>query len=106
MDAKERKQRWANNNREKVRKAWTAWRLRNKASRNRYFKEYKKLHLEKANARVKLQQAVRSGKIKRLPCKVCQKIPSQAHHPDYSKPLKVIWLCKKHHTEIHFTPPA
>jgi|ERR1035437_796284 hypothetical protein len=23
----------------------------------------------------------------------------QSHHPDYSKPLEIVWLCKNHHME-------
>lgn len=26
----------------------------------------------------------------------------QRHHPDYSKPLEIIWLCKRHHTDLHY----
>lgn len=25
----------------------------------------------------------------------------EAHHPDYAKPLRVIWLCKVHHENVH-----
>ena len=25
----------------------------------------------------------------------------EAHHPDYSKPLEVVWLCRIHHVEAH-----
>lgn len=39
--------------------------------------------------------------MKKLPCVKCGNIKSQAHHEDYSKPLKVTWLCAIHHTELH-----
>lgn len=35
----------------------------------------------------------------RLPCSKCGNPKSEAHHPDYSKPLEVIWLCRAHHVE-------
>lgn len=46
--------------------------------------------------------AIRGGKLVRQPCEVCGGLKSQAHHPDYSKPLQVIWLCATHHKDIHF----
>lgn len=52
-------------------------------------------------ARVKLQKAVLTGKVERLPCSVCGNPKSDGHHKDYSKPLDVIWLCRKHHAEEH-----
>jgi len=55
---------------------------------------------QKDRARRILMYAVRTGKIKREPCK-CGDSKSQGHHEDYSKPLEVIWLCDKHHKELH-----
>lgn len=43
--------------------------------------------------------AVRDNKIRRQPCEVCGEGNAQGHHEDYSKPLKVQWLCFKHHRE-------
>lgn len=46
--------------------------------------------------------ALNKGIIKREPCLKCgRKSLIQAHHPEKTDPLKVIWLCRKHHTEIH-----
>lgn len=52
-------------------------------------------------ARIKFNNAIRDGKIKRLPCIICQSPNSQGHHTDYSKPFEVIWLCRKHHERLH-----
>ena len=59
-------------------------------------------HPEKIRARELLALAVLRGDVKKLPCCVCGTDKDiQAHHPDYSKPLDVQWLCRKHHREIH-----
>lgn len=65
-------------------------------NRKKYLKQRSKVLV-----RSRLRHQVRIGKIKRLPCEVCGKKPSQAHHKDYSKPFDVRWLCKKHHDELH-----
>ena len=37
-----------------------------------------------------------------LPCEVCGTRENiEKHHEDYTKPLKVRWLCRKHHRELH-----
>lgn len=59
--------------------------------------EYDKLKRKAVNA---LNYAVRSGRMVRKPCMKCGK-KAQAHHDDYSKPLKVKWLCPKHHIQHH-----
>ena len=50
-----------------------------------------------------LNHAIREGKIIRKPCTICGNI-AEAHHPDYNRPLDVIWLCFRHHREIHEKP--
>ena len=59
------------------------------------------LYPEKWSARAKLRNAVKVGKIIKLPCEFCGDIKSQGHHEDYLKPLEVKWLCMKHHRIVH-----
>lgn len=35
------------------------------------------------------------------PCEVCKFERTDKHHPDVSKPLEVVWLCRVHHQEAH-----
>lgn len=56
----------------------------------------------KTKARLMVRYAINEGKLIRLPCEKCgEKEGIHAHHPDYSKPLDVLWLCPKHHKEWH-----
>lgn len=55
----------------------------------------------KTKARKMVALALKEGKLKRKPCEVCGFEKSEAHHPDYKKPLKVIWLCRAHHVQTH-----
>lgn len=57
--------------------------------------------LVKIRTRQYLKTYVKRGKIEKLPCEVCGIVQSEAHHPDYSKPLKIVWLCRSHHLELH-----
>ena len=56
---------------------------------------------KRANARSYLHVYVRKGKVAKKPCEVCGNENSEAHHPDYDKPLEVRWLCRDHHLELH-----
>ena len=53
------------------------------------------------NIRRVTRRAIKAGKLLKLPCFCCGDLETEAHHPDYSAPLDVVWLCKKHHQEIH-----
>jgi hypothetical protein len=56
----------------------------------------------KVLARNRLKNAIRFGLIERGPCDVCGTTEGiEAHHEDYSRPLDVRWLCRKHHGEVH-----
>lgn len=45
--------------------------------------------------------AIRDGRLIQQPCEKCNDPAAEAHHDDYSKPLDVRWLCRKHHLEHH-----
>jgi hypothetical protein len=44
---------------------------------------------------------LKRGKIERQPCASCGDPKAQMHHPDYSQPLLVVWLCHMHHHLLH-----
>lgn len=67
----------------------------------RYKKRQMKRFPKRVAARQKVQKALASGDITRQACEVCGEPSAEAHHDDYTKPLEVRWLCKKHHTELH-----
>ena len=55
---------------------------------------------DRRKANVAVGNAVRDGRLKKLPCQVCG-VSAIAHHPDYSRPLDVVWLCQPHHKQAH-----
>ena len=61
----------------------------------------RQMNPEKYKARAAVSNALRDGRLERGPCEVCGALKVQGHHDDYSKPLEVRWLCKKHHDEYH-----
>lgn len=58
-------------------------------------------HPERRKASHLVGNAVRDGKIKATPCHVCGAEKVEGHHPDYSRPLDVVWLCQPHHKQAH-----
>ena len=61
---------------------------------------------ERRAAHVILGNALRDGRAEAWPvCALpeCCGTKLEAHHPDYSRPLDVVWLCNKHHRQCHGT---
>jgi len=64
------------------------------------------LHIElQQKCRTIYQRALIRGMLLRpKQCSQCLMVPRrtlEGHHPDYSKPLEVIWLCHKCHRTLH-----
>jgi hypothetical protein len=64
---------------------------------------WRKRNPEKAKAHWTVENNLRAGKIvKPTTCSKCgAEGRIEAHHEDYSKPLEVVWLCRKHHLDVH-----
>jgi hypothetical protein len=56
---------------------------------------------EQIAAHLEVNKAIKRGDLIPQPCEKCGKTPTDAHHPDYSKPLSVEWLCRSHHRAVH-----
>lgn len=82
-----------------------AWRLSDKGREAKlsYQREYRLNNPEKNKAHYLLQSAVSAGEvIKPDNCSKCGDSGSiHGHHPDYSKPLRVEWLCAGCHITLH-----
>lgn len=92
-------------NRANKREQYTAYekgrgaRPERRAAKLGYSAKHNRLHPEKRAARLAVSNALRDGRLTRKPCEVCQNPKTEAHHPDYSQPLSVRWLCHQHHRE-------
>jgi lipopolysaccharide biosynthesis regulator YciM len=65
-----------------------------------FAKRWKDLNPVARKAQNKVSNSIRDGKLTRKPCSICGGT-AHAHHPDYSKPLDVVWLCPLHHQRLH-----
>jgi len=83
------------------------WRLKNPEKIKEYGKKaaekQRKLVPYKIKARLLVSYAVEIGILKKpTTCSQCLvECKPEGHHSDYSKPLEVIWLCKKCHIAEH-----
>jgi hypothetical protein len=64
-------------------------------------KESLERYPQKTAARNLVKNSVRSGKLIKENCFFCDDPKTDGHHLDYDYPLKVVWLCRKHHLGVH-----
>lgn len=61
---------------------------------------WREQHPERRAAQIAVGNALRAGRLQPMPCWICGGV-AEAHHPDYSSQLDVIWLCPAHHKQAH-----
>lgn len=85
------------------------WKNNHQLTHAAYMREWRKTHpmtdtqRKRDAARSYAKVYLSRGLITRQGCAVCDG-RAQMHHPDYDRPLDVIWLCEKHHRDVHDWP--
>lgn len=64
-------------------------------------KRWSEANVVKKRAHLKVRRAVLAGRLQKKPCLFCGDERVEGHHENYNEPLVVVWLCTKHHREVH-----
>lgn len=72
-----------------------------KISRQKALAKYADSFPDRRMAHYAVSNAIRDGRLFKMPCMICGAEKVEGHHPDYSRPLDVVWLCNPHHREAH-----
>lgn len=61
------------------------------------------LRIQQDAARQYVYQAIKNNELTRAKrCEWCgSELSIEGHHPDYAKPLVIIWLCRSCHSTLH-----
>ena len=113
---KECRKLWRKKNKGRLKELKKTWETKNRSkhlfSRKRRYrnqrenellrtKEWKLKNNKKVLCHQAVDRAIKKGTLVRQDCIKCGTEKTHGHHPDYDKPLDVIWLCPKHHQEEH-----
>lgn len=93
--------RWYVDNPEKAKRTRDKWKAENKERYDALRANWRKDNPKKARAHWTVGNALRYGNMEKEPCERCGDTEVHAHHYDYDKPLDVVWLCDKHHKQVH-----
>lgn len=72
-----------------------------KEAHRKALKKWDANNRERRKAQIAVSNAVRDGRLVKQLCHVCGDANVEAHHPDYSRPLDVVWLCVGRHSQLH-----
>lgn len=64
-------------------------------------KRFREKYPNRAKIYSSVARAIRHGDLEKAPCINCGDPNTEGHHPDYSKPLEVVWLCSTCHKRRH-----
>lgn len=71
-----------------------------KAAHTAANKAYRQRNKKKLAAHNAVRKAILRNGLTPDPCWACGE-KAEAHHPDYDRPLDVVWLCQMHHKQAH-----
>ncbi len=72
-----------------------------KVAHSKALMRQKEIRPKENKARNAVSNALRDGRLLKLPCLICGDVRVEGHHPDYDRPLDVVWLCHSHHKQTH-----
>lgn len=94
-----------NLNREATRLRVARWREKNREEareqNRKNARKHAKENYHKIRARWSVKNAIKRGRVERGICQICGAEGAEAHHSNYSDPLKIEWFCKTHHEAWH-----
>lgn len=97
------KREWRWKTPEKYRASRREYKSKHASAIRKYAKQYAQKNQEKVKGRRAVATALRNGQLI-IPavCEVCgRERKLVGHHPDYNKPLEVMWLCSECHQIEH-----
>ena len=90
----EKRKRYVEQNKKNIYETHKRWRIKNKDKVHNWVKKHIAKNKKKHRARgIAGHIKIPSG----IKCVYCDKLAEQRHHPDYSKPKEVIFVCKECH---------
>ena len=94
---------WRTKNSKRIKEVYNLYRQKeDKEKRLQRVRKYEKKYPDRSKAKTAINNAIKSGKIEKGICAICDSNKYiQGHHDDYSKPMQVDWLCRKCHYLWH-----